>query len=107
MDQFSCHEKQNIELGRDKGKAIHFYTHLIPEQIGYKVDQRLSMLQPLIDDGYDIKPIDRLQLHVDETKLISMRHALTKSGVNLDKPIFVFSVSSRISYKKMEVGVSS
>lgn len=95
--------KAKYRIGRDKGKAIHFHTHLVPEKVGYKVDQRLSMLQPLIDDGYNIKPIDRLHLQVDETALISMRHALTKSGINLDKPIFVFSVSSRISYKKWKL----
>ncbi len=92
--------RAEYRIGRARGKWLSPYTHLIAHTEGYKVNQRLEMLKPLIDDGYNLNICSKLLLTVSDNTKSAMRIELEQHGLDLSQPIFVFSVSSRLKHKQ-------
>lgn len=87
-------------IGRYKKGRGWFYTHRINKFPGNKVQQRLAMLQPLIDGGYSIDRDEQIQITLSKNERDMAKSSLREAGVKLDQPIFAFSVSSKIDYRR-------
>lgn len=89
-------------IGRKKARRGLAYTHAIAaEELSInKVDQRLALLQPLIEAGYPIRFDDSIRIHLLETEITAMRMTMLAHGIDRSKPVFAFAISARESYKK-------
>jgi len=91
-----------FRIGRQKKRRGYNYTHKITlnQLLGDKIDQRLRLLDPLKEAGYDIVYDDQMTLIVTESQKQQMHQQLLACGIDLSRPIFVFSVSSKEEQKK-------
>lgn len=89
-------------IGREKKWQGFNYTHKITkaEEQGDKIAQRLSMLAPLEQDGYDISYDDSMTINLTEAEKLKQREQLVAQGIDIKRPLFVFSVSAKFTQKK-------
>lgn len=98
--------KAKFRVGRHKksfGRGLG-YTHTVKTDplTEDKISQRLAMLEPLSKSGLDIKLDRRLQLAIAEPTRSGMRSHMSDCGVDLNRPIFAFAVSSREAEKRWD-----
>ncbi len=100
--------KTPIRIGRLKPKRGFFYTHkfdlekiraMNPEGVT-KVIERLAMLEPLGDMGYELKGDRNMVLQVPNKVRKAMGAVMVRSGINFNRPIFMFSVSAKYDHKR-------
>ena len=88
-----------IRIGRKKRGRGYFYTHSVPKGFVNKLDQRLAMLQPLIDEGYPVTPDREIRLFLTDAESRAAREKVVASGLNPDRFTIAFSVSSKLDYR--------
>ncbi|RBP53652.1 glycosyltransferase family 9 protein [Arenicella xantha] len=98
--------KNAICIGRKKRRRGFFYTHKVDtsqKQAGNKIEERLSLLEPLRKMGFDVKRYDQMEIAVPDATKARYRQALLDRGVDLSRPIFAVSVSAKLPHKKWRV----
>jgi len=97
-----CRSAQ-YRIGREKQRRGFFYTHTRETIRPYpdKICQRLDMLKPLISNEvrFDSSKY-KTSLKLDKEERQYGQSRLLESGRNINKPLFVFSVSARETLKK-------
>lgn len=98
---FSRGAKFRIGRLKPKQRRGFFYTHkTTPESLTTdKVTERLSMLEPLVKADFDIKYVNEMSIHITGDELCNRKNRMIEAGVDFDRPIFAFNVSSKKSYK--------
>jgi ADP-heptose:LPS heptosyltransferase len=86
---------------RKKSRGLTL-THRVPlEQVrGNKVQERLDLLQPLIDAGMTIEKCANLEIEVTNEEQQKMIVELQRNRVDLQRPVLVFCVSAKYTEKK-------
>ena len=114
IDAASTHKSQLISLlarktavriGRKNKHKNRVFTNLVDESSEGGKDktlQRLLMLNPLKEMGYDIVDDDQMTLTIETHLKEQIRQAMLESGVDFNRPIFAFSVTSKRGYKKWD-----
>jgi len=100
--------KTPIRIGRLKHRHGFSYTHGFDlEKIREmntggttKVIERLAMLEPLGTMGYELIGDRQMVLKVSKDMRNEMGTAMLRSGINFNRPIFLFAVSAKYSHKK-------
>ncbi len=94
--------KSKYRIGRYKKRRGIAYTHRIKQaaERPHKVLQRLELLRPLTEVGYQISYNEPINLMVTEPERAKMRGIIESHGIDLNKSIFVFCVSSKEPQKK-------
>jgi len=89
-------------IGRYKKRRGFSYTHRLHEPVPKKdkISQRLSMLQPLVEDGLPIEFVDKMSLYVTDAERQAKRSEMQSYGVNFQRPVFAFAVSSKLKEKQ-------
>lgn len=84
-------------IGRFKKKRGYTYTHKIhePQNAKDKVDKFLRMLDPLVEDGVDIKYDHEYNIEISTEEKNKIKNKMTEAGVDLNKPVIAFSINSR------------
>lgn len=93
--------KSKYKIGREKKYRGYTYTDKIsePNDSMEKPNKFLQMLKPLERDGENIIYNPNYSLTFKDNQLEKMQNKLIEAGVNLKKPIIIFSVTSRRDYK--------
>jgi heptosyltransferase-2 len=86
-------------IGRYKKGRGFAYTHTVNKFDGDKIDQRLAMLQPLIEDNYEIKLVSEIEISLSEQEKAIALSKLKAAGVDPTRLVFGFSVSSKLDYR--------
>ena len=103
--------KATIRIGRLKPKRGFFYTHrfdlekiraMNPEGTT-KVIERLAMLEPLGEMGYQLIGDRQMVLKVPDSVRKTMKLEMERSGINFNRPIFIFSVSAKYNHKRWRI----
>lgn len=97
-----------IRIGRKQRWRGFSYTHRFDlEKIRArnppgtpKVIEHLAMLEPLAELGYPLIGDRQLVLKVPDDVRKAMGKAMLDSGVNFNRPIFIFSVSAKYAHKR-------
>lgn len=94
--------KSSIRIGRLKKRRGFFYTHKVNANslLGHKIEERIGMLQPLIDMGIEVKPSYDMAIGVPPKLKSGFRQKMIEAGVDLKRPIFVFAVTAKLQFKK-------
>jgi len=103
--------KAPIRIGRSKkGQGIFYTHHFDLEKIRSqspegtpKVIERLAMLEPLAAMGYQLNGDRQMVLNVPIKVRNAMGAVMVRSGINFNRPIFIFSVSSKYDHKSWRV----
>ena len=103
--------KTPIRIGRLKPNRGFFYTHrfdlekirTMNPQGTTKVIERLAMLEPLAEMGYPLNGDRQMVLNVPDKVRNAMGAVMVRSGVNFNRPIFIFSVSAKYDHKRWRV----
>ncbi len=100
---FSLFSRQaKFKIGRYKPNKGYFFTHKIKYDGRQKdkIQQRLAMLKPLSAAGMNIRLDTQMKINITLQEKHSMRTKMRNRGVSFIKPVFVFSVSSKLDFKK-------
>lgn len=94
-----------ICIGRKKRGRGFFYTHKVnaTPRVGNKIEERLSLLEPLRKMGFELKRHDQMEISVPAASQQRYRQALADRGVDFSRPIFAVSVSAKLPYKKWRI----
>ncbi|MGL5279271.1 MAG: glycosyltransferase family 9 protein [Cetobacterium sp.] len=89
--------KAKYKIGRWKPKRGYTYTHSIPEPSSEfdKVEKFLKMLEPLIDDGIDVKLDKNYSLKFLHEEKNDLRKRMEEAGVDFNKIIIPLAINSR------------
>ncbi|MFT5610987.1 MAG: ADP-heptose:LPS heptosyltransferase [Arenicella sp.] len=91
--------RSSYKIGRyKKGRGL-FYTHKIAKQFNNKIDQRMAMLKPLMDDGFQIVEDRQLKAFLSESENAAMQNRISVAGIDQKKKLFAFSVSSKFEHR--------
>ena len=93
--------KTEYRIGREKRRGGFSYSHKVPvkELGGDKISQRMAMLKPLKDAGFDIQEVPEMSLYFSQREKDELRRRMTEQGIDFTRPVFAFSVSSKESQK--------
>lgn len=91
--------RSKYRLGRYKKGRGFCYTHRIDEFKGHKIQQRLALLEPLKKAGMQIQAVSQFAIHLTDKEKQRAHANLLDNGVDPSKPIFAFSVSSKLSHR--------
>lgn len=94
--------KSSIRIGRIKKRRGHFYTHKVDlnSSVGHKIQERLALLQPLIDMGIEVKPSYDMAIGVSPQLKADYRQRMIDAGIDFSRPVFVFAVTAKLKFKK-------
>jgi len=98
--------RSRYKIGRFKKNRGFAYTHkIMPDNLqGDKFAQRLAMLKPLQDEGLPIQLVTDISLYVSDAERTKMRNSMSSAGVDFSRPVFAFSVSSKLDEKRWNDG---
>jgi len=84
-------------IGRYKKKRGYTYTHKIhePKDAKDKVDKFLKMLDPLVEDGVDIKYDYEYNIEISAEEKNEIKNKMNEAGVDLNRPVIAFAINSR------------
>lgn len=91
--------RAKYRIGRYKKGRGWFYTHRVKKFAGDKVQQRLAMLQPLIDEGFNIIRDEQIRVELSPTEVSQAADKFMQAGLDPTQPIFAFAVSSKLDYR--------
>jgi len=97
--------KTPIRIGRMNKHKNRVFTHVIDESSDGKKNklvERLAMLRPLRELGYEIVDDDQMTLDVEPQLKDEFHQVILKAGVDFTRPVFAFSVTSKRDYKKWD-----
>lgn len=90
-----------FRIGRFKQGRGFFYTHnIIRESLTEdKITERLAMLKPLTQSGFDIQYTNEMSIHITDDELCIRKNEMLNAGIDFNRPVFAFNVSSKKTYK--------
>lgn len=88
-----------IRIGRYKKGRGFAYTHKVQKFDGDKIEQRLAMLQPLSDEGFSLTLVDKIDIALSNEERAQAKEKLVLAGVDFQRPLYAFSVSSKLNYR--------
>jgi heptosyltransferase-2 len=79
-----------------------FYSHKVDvnSEVGHKIEERLALLQPLAAMGIEVKPSHEMAITVPQAIKGELHQRMISAGIDFRRPVFVFSVSSKLNFKK-------
>lgn len=97
--------KTAISIGRKRRRRGLFYSYRVdaPPSYGHKIEERLKLLEPLIELGIEVKRDENIVVNVPSVLKAQLRRSMVKRGIDFARPVFVFSVSAKHGYKKWRV----
>ena len=91
--------RSSYKIGRHKKGRGFFYTHKIAKQFDNKIDQRMAMLKPLLDNGFSIVEDRQLKVFPTHSEVAAMQNQIHAAGIDQNKKLFAFSVSSKLEHR--------
>jgi len=97
-----CSTRKAICIGRYKPKRGRFYSHTenATPELGHKIIERLSLLKPLAQLGFNIQYDSTMAITVPKQIKLKFRQELKNQGVSFNQPVFVFAVTAKLAHKK-------
>jgi len=94
--------KNAICIGRRKRHRGYFFTHKVDSKPfkANKVEERLQLLWPLKNMGFDIKRHDQMIINVPSSRREHYKREMQYRGVDFARPIFALSVTTQLDFKK-------
>jgi len=94
--------KRAICIGRKKRRRGYFYTHRVDATpiIGNKIEEHLKLLEPLSSMGFDVLRHDEMVINIPNRRRAHFRREMNRAGVDFDRPVFAFSVTAKLDFKK-------
>jgi heptosyltransferase-3 len=91
--------RSSYKIGRYKKGRGFFYAHEIANQFDNKIDQRMAMLKPLLDNGFPIVEDRKLNVFPTHSEIAAMQNQTRAAGIDQKKKLLVFSVSSKLEHR--------
>jgi len=97
-----CARPKAICIGRTKSGRGRFFTHTVDAtpKLGHKIIERLALLEPLGELGFDTKLNEQMAINLPANTKAQFRQELSQRGVSFDRPLFVFAVTAKLAHKK-------